>query len=314
MNYSKEFLFALEEASIRVASETDIPVEHVLKDYWITVALRALFESANDLGVKLIFKGGTSLSKGFHLIQRFSEDLDILVIAEGGPDAVQRILRKLHLAVEDAIGTPAIVDSTKSMTGEFRPARYVYPGQHSLPGAAPDGIRVELSTWGGALPFQICEITSIINDEARFPAATGPRTSKLLVPTLGPERTLIEKLVILHDAAMGNDVHRLRKTARHYYDIHQLLSDSEVASALTAVGAELLANEVFKHNTASKTRNSHRRPRGGFAQSPAFVETGPDRARDEYQRRVVPVLLFPTSSKPTFDECLQTVQRWSEIL
>ena len=161
---------------------------------------------------------------------------------------------------------------------------------------------------------EICEIASGINHEANFPAASEARTSKLLVPTLSPERTLLEKLVILHDAAMGNDVHRLRKTVRQYHDLHQLLSDPHVASSLAAVGAELLAIEALKQNTASKTRNSHRRPRGGFALSQAFVEGGPDSARDDYHRRVVPLLLFPTSSKPAFDECLPIVQRSSEIL
>jgi len=56
-----------------VAGARRIPVALVEKDYWVTHTLWAL----HDLGIECWFKGGTSLSKGFGLIQRFSEDLDL---------------------------------------------------------------------------------------------------------------------------------------------------------------------------------------------------------------------------------------------
>lgn len=61
-----------------VAEDRQIPVSLIEKDYWVTHTLWAL----QDLGLEVWFKGGTSLSKGFGLIQRFSEDLDLKL--EGG--------------------------------------------------------------------------------------------------------------------------------------------------------------------------------------------------------------------------------------
>lgn len=61
-----------------IADARGIPVALIEKDYWVTHALWAM----QDLGLEIWFKGGTSLSKGFGLIQRFSEDLDLKV--EGG--------------------------------------------------------------------------------------------------------------------------------------------------------------------------------------------------------------------------------------
>src|ERR1700731_3752976 len=71
------------------------------KDYYVTEALRIIEREAGD---KVIFKGGTSLSKGWNLIQRFSEDIDIFVdpVAFNPPlgrKAIDRELKKLRAAI-----------------------------------------------------------------------------------------------------------------------------------------------------------------------------------------------------------------------
>ena len=52
----------------------------VEKDYWVSEVLRVL---ARDFGAAFIFKGGTSLSKGCRIVERFSEDIDVLVLPAG---------------------------------------------------------------------------------------------------------------------------------------------------------------------------------------------------------------------------------------
>jgi hypothetical protein len=59
------------------ANETGCPQDLIEKDYWISIALRAL--ATSEYGNDAIFKGGTSLSKAWHLVDRFSEDIDILI-------------------------------------------------------------------------------------------------------------------------------------------------------------------------------------------------------------------------------------------
>ena len=81
----------------QVADQTRIAPALVEKDYWITHALWALHET----GLDLWFKGGTSLSKGFGLIERFSEDLDLMV--ERGRTAPS-VLPRAHRGVRDSGG------------------------------------------------------------------------------------------------------------------------------------------------------------------------------------------------------------------
>lgn len=63
-------------AVLAAADSLDLDERFVEKDYWVTTILRII---ARELGDKTIFKGGTSLSKGWALIERFSEDIDLFV-------------------------------------------------------------------------------------------------------------------------------------------------------------------------------------------------------------------------------------------
>ena len=67
-------LAMLQQTEIRHLGINQIAIE---KDWWVTVTLKALFQT--DCSESLIFKGGTSLSKGFNIIERFSEDIDLAI-------------------------------------------------------------------------------------------------------------------------------------------------------------------------------------------------------------------------------------------
>ena len=79
----------LEQASIR----SGIQPKAIEKDWWVTLSLKALFSS--EYAQYCIFKGGTSLSKGWKLIQRFSEDIDIAL----DPEALVCSIFRLHRIV-----------------------------------------------------------------------------------------------------------------------------------------------------------------------------------------------------------------------
>ena len=64
------------------AQQMNIPSEFVEKDYWVTYALFTIFH--NEIGKDTVFKGGTALSKCYHLIERFSEDIDLVVLRDKG--------------------------------------------------------------------------------------------------------------------------------------------------------------------------------------------------------------------------------------
>jgi hypothetical protein len=64
------------------ATRLGTAVQHVEKDFWVCWALDAMFNGRSSESPRLLFKGGTSLSKAFGLIDRFSEDIDITVFRD----------------------------------------------------------------------------------------------------------------------------------------------------------------------------------------------------------------------------------------
>lgn len=119
---------AIAALSAAVAEQTSVPAEHVEKDFWVTEVLRGVVAAAERLGVEVVFKGGTSLSKGFSLIQRFSEDVDVLVVLspQDSAGARDRTLKELVAGASkattlEAIGVPGAISK-----GIKRGARFHY--------------------------------------------------------------------------------------------------------------------------------------------------------------------------------------------
>lgn len=70
------------QAAQFTADQMKIPVIYVEKDYWVTYALFTIF--INEIGKDTVFKGGTALSKCYNMIERFSEDIDLVVLRREG--------------------------------------------------------------------------------------------------------------------------------------------------------------------------------------------------------------------------------------
>ena len=64
------------------ADQMKIPAIYVEKDYWVTYVLFTIFN--NEVGKDTVFKGGTALSKCYQMIERFSEDIDLVVLRKEG--------------------------------------------------------------------------------------------------------------------------------------------------------------------------------------------------------------------------------------
>ena len=79
---------AFSELVQATAEAVGLPQVYIEKDYWVTKALKHLSESAHVSDV--VFKGGTSLSKAYRLVERFSEDIDLAVFAGGRGDAARK--------------------------------------------------------------------------------------------------------------------------------------------------------------------------------------------------------------------------------
>ena len=102
---------AVSVLAARTADATGIPAAHVEKDFWVTEVLRGVAAAAAEWDVEVWFKGGTSLSKVFGMIDRFSEDVDMLVVLPPGSVGAQdRVLRGLVEGAHLATGIDAVVD------------------------------------------------------------------------------------------------------------------------------------------------------------------------------------------------------------
>ena len=176
---------------------------HVEKDFWVTEVLRGVARCSADTGVSAVFKGGTSLSKAFGLIERFSEDVDVIVIAPGqGSGQDDRCLKSFVTAAEAATGLTATIDSRTATKGVKRTARLEYP-TNSATGALQQGILLELGARGGAMPTVQRSVRSLLVDHGTAAGlqADFDEAEPVTLHVLAPVRTLVEKLIIVHHAA-----------------------------------------------------------------------------------------------------------------
>ena len=99
LHHDKE---AFEELIIGAVNELAIPTNVIEKDYYVTIILKALSEKLEDL----VFKGGTSLTKCYQLLDRFSEDIDLSYTAESGVpgDGRKKQLKKAVVSTMDEFG------------------------------------------------------------------------------------------------------------------------------------------------------------------------------------------------------------------
>lgn len=218
---------------IENAAETiGLPQIYVEKDYWVTYALKCLSES--DCAKQAIFKGGTSLSKAYRLIHRFSEDIDLAVIAGHLRDGPRKTLLK---RIEEAASfglTPIEDDARISKGSKFRKTVYRYPrhvtGEEF--GQASADLLIEINAFATPEPLEVLPIQTLIADallnQGRADLIEDYGLTDFPVQVLSIRRTLVEKLLgIIKDSFHDDPVSRLSNRIRHLYDISQILKCEE---------------------------------------------------------------------------------------
>ncbi len=299
----------------QIAAATGIPAAHIEKDYWVTEVLRGVAAASHETRCSIVFKGGTSLSKAHHLIQRFSEDVDLIaVLPAGGAKSKDSILKSFLTAATEATGLTGETDQYATTRGVKRTAVLRYPTVHSAGGLRP-GVLVEVGTRGGALPQRRLAVQSLITERAEsigLPVDFAEAEPVSLL-VLEPVRTLVDKLVLLHHAATDGDDHRKAVTARHYYDVDRLLRNDDIVAQLTDPPIDVLAREVTEHSTAAGLPTADR-PKGGFATSPAWDPGSAQVAAHAYTTTVLPNLVWPNAPRSTFEQCCNRVRELAQLL
>lgn len=274
----------------QVASGRGLPASYVEKDFWVTEVLRAavvdrvvVMADGSSGSVTFLFKGGTSLSRVFGIVDRFSEDIDLLAVFPAGAatNARHKVLKDVDSAVTAHLGlTREDVTVGASTTGVKRYTTYHYPVE-AYHGALKEGVLLELGSRGGTYPARRHTYRSMVADyaltELGEPEDAWEEFASFEVNVLAPERTLLEKIAAVHDAAVRNNTSTLLKAGRHFYDIDRLLNTPSVVTALTSLGEAGFAEMVDDINTHSEEAGFSwsPRPEGGYADSPAFDPTHP---------------------------------------
>lgn len=256
----------------------------VEKDYWVTEALRAI---AGPFSAGAIFKGGTSLSKAWNLIRRFSEDIDLLIRSGGeGLDTGgerDRYMRAIQQAV-GAIAGLTLREGGRSERGISRTAVCSYESRApALEGLQPT-IILEMGIRGGTNPAAVRSIQSLLGAALAETEIDDPTLTAFELVVLDPRRTLVEKLFAIHCACERWTEGRrgaLQRQGRHLYDIFFLLADAEVAAFVGSDEYHALMPEIDEFGRTYFERD-HRTPHGlSFATSPALTPRGDLRAAIE---------------------------------
>lgn len=254
------------------ANRRDLTAAIIEKDFWVCWTLRRLVRCA-ELDGHFIFKGGTSLSKAYGIIQRFSEDID-LTVSRSAPlvrevsspmeegigrnerkrrtDALKVAAQKyvatlvapvLRREIETALGTAEgweVVPDTDDPDGQtllFNYPHLASYGEGEI-GYIKPRIKLEFGARGDAEPWALKSITPLLAEA--FPEEFSDAVSA--IPTLAVARTFWEKATILH--ALHHNGKLRDGMSRHYYDTLMLAQSGVADEALQQ--PELLARVV--HN------------------------------------------------------------------
>ena len=222
-----------QDAVLITAQQKGIREIYIEKDYWVTLALKTIF--ADAIGQDVVFKGGTALSKCFQLIDRFSEDIDVVVLrrAEENENQWSKKIKKVSYAVKSLI--PEIeVEGITNKRGRIRKTAHDY--EKLFEGdfeQVRDMIIVEATHLGNFEPFTEATVQSYI---AEMMQETGQsemiKTYQLepfTVRVLTIERTFCEKIMsLVRFSFEENPIPKLNDKIRHIYDIHQLLKNEAI--------------------------------------------------------------------------------------
>lgn len=208
------------------------------KDYYVSEALRVIATASGD---RTILKGGTSLAKGWNLIHRFSEDIDIFLDPKAfqpalGKRAIDRELKKLRDAIDQHPALSFLESESQTIGGFGRNDRFSYLQRFGGPGEVVNRVLIESGTASGREPSLIVEMRSYLSQflketEKSIDAEDeGPFSLRLL----HFRRTFVEKMFAIHSKVelLKRDNQPLGGYARHYYDLFQLSLHPKVDAML----------------------------------------------------------------------------------
>jgi hypothetical protein len=310
--------------------------QNVEKDFWVTWTLDVLFNGLPEDHPRFLFKGGTSLSKGYGLISRFSEDIDITVFREdlglaASVPELEALSRKKRQARLDAIKNTCREYIQKTLAEQFgtvvRAALAevkIVPNDPSVAIDPDDADGQSVLFWYPAVTTSRDDyIRPAVKIEFGAKSALDPHENLAIVPyisrevpglalnaehvtTVVAERTFWDKIVILHGVRNWFDKRGVlrgegQRVSRHYYDVHRICRSELGARAVAdrALGADCVAHARMFFNSPDLGLN--RAVAGTFSLN--ATDAMLDHLRRDYAR-MAGMIIGPS---PPFNEVMNSV-------
>ncbi len=323
-----------------VANKIGIPPYYVEKDFWVSWMLEVLFDDDAELSPHITFRGGTSLSKAYNAISRFSEDIDLSIsrtwlgvteindpaLAETKSQAEKRQgkIRKLTRAKLNESVLPLIQKAVESSPlsvsdfniepeGENTPfdqsrdpycIYFSYPTtvQNPASGYISSRVKLEFSARAEGTPEETKIIQSFVADY--YPDIF--KQAQVSVRTILPARTLWEKLFIIHEENTAPETRQPKpRLSRHYYDLYQIIQND-----LASTDSELF-EEVRDHRKHYFSQNWVNYENLTVSQ---FQVTPPERLAPIWSRDYEAMNTMVYEKMPSLDVVLSTIQRYIATL
>lgn len=320
---------------LTAANRIGTTVQNIEKDFWVCWTLDALFHRLNKGGPRLLFKGGTSLSKGYGLISRFSEDIDITVFrSDIGQEAhfeqLEALSKKKRTKQLDAIKGACQAYINGKLHGELEAfcretmkAAGKEPAKLTVISDEADEDRQSLLIHYPSAVEKSEYVNPSVKIESGAKSALDPNEAKTIIPyvapdfsggddlsitevtTIHPERTFLDKVLILHGMTFYFEAKGVLRgngrMSRHYYDVHRLMHADVGKQACVD---DALIDDCLRHarmffyraNTGLDVAK-----RGAFRLRP--TELMLDSLRRDYD--AMAVMIF--GDVPTFDAVLESV-------
>lgn len=230
----------------QISARTPLPDYAIEKDWWVVQTLRII--SGMDFAKHILFKGGTSLSKAWKLIDRFSEDIDLALDKTVlGIDKVQtkKQVKQLRSKSKSFITheffpllKKRFADAGINDTHIFIPEttendplsiEIHYPNVTQYSEYIKPRVLIEIGSRSLKEPFSERTITSFVTEQ--FPEQDFA-DEPVKIATATPERTFLEKIFLLHEEFQKDEV-RTDRLSRHFYDIEKMMDTPFAEAALS---------------------------------------------------------------------------------
>ncbi|WMX14782.1 DUF6088 family protein [Aureispira sp. CCB-E] len=308
----------------KIAEETGMTSYAVEKDWWVVQTLSIIFSM--DIGKSIVFKGGTSLSKAWNLIARFSEDIDFAIDrkffdfeGELSKSQITKLRKKASVYITEVF-YPALeikfrekgfrniefkLVETKDSDQDPRIIEIYYPSITQTSIYIKPRVQVEIGCRSLREPFNMESISSLVDEyypDAEFNQAP------VMVPTVNPSRTFLEKLFLLHEE-FQRPVEKIRtdRLSRHLYDVYQLSSTEYAEEAIKNKELyEVIVRHRYKFSRVGGVNYNLHQPQLINPIPPIHLEEAWKKDYRSMQEEMI------YGQSPSFEEMLQQIKLFLE--